>query len=507
MAANSQYCCGCHGNRCGVHTASFSRRAFLASAASIAPLAAAPGSISTRQRPEPKPLRVQPVLVYETPERKPKTSWRQWGAIQTEADAAAEKERMAGEARKLSALAGRPMEFAPPLLVKTTEQAQQAVQTSTADCMLIYGAGGSVKLLETLIQPSRYNLLFLRHRSGPVSLWYEIADPRLLRKTMDTRSQPGLGMEDVVVDSLDDLAVRLRAQSGLKNTIGKRIVAVGGASGWGRGGKTAPETSRCRFQFDIRTVSYDELGLRLAKAKETPSLVRRAQDACQRYLNDSGIKLETQRDFVERAFVLTEVFRDLMAEAETDTMTINQCMGTIMQVSETTACLPLSVLNDEGYLAFCESDFVVIPSGVLLQSISGRPVFLNDPTHPHHGVVTLAHCTAPRRNDGVHYDPARLLTHFESDYGAAPKVEMQKGQTVTVLDPDFASERWLGFTGEIVDNPFLPICRSQIDVRIQGDTEKLLEEMRGFHWMACYGNYLEETAYALKKLNIGWLRV
>ena len=89
-----------------------------------------------------------------------------------------------------------------------------------------------------------------------------------------------------------------------------------------------------------------------------------------------------------------------MDEAETDAITINDCMGTIMGMSETTACLPLSLLNDDGYLAFCESDFVVIPSGILLHYISGKPVFLNDPTYPHDGMVTLAHCTAPRKMDG-----------------------------------------------------------------------------------------------------------
>jgi hypothetical protein len=121
--------------------------------------------------------------------------------------------------------------------------------------------------------------------------------------------------------------------------------------------------------------------------------------------------------------------------------------------------------------------------------------------------VTLAHCTAPRKNDGVAYDPVKLLTHFESDYGAAPKVEMKKGQRITVLDPDFASQKWTGFEAEIVDNPFMAICRSQIDVQIKGSTEKLLEEMKGFHWMSCYGNYLQETGYALKKLGIEWVVV
>jgi hypothetical protein len=173
-----------------------------------------------------------------------------------------------------------------------------------------------------------------------------------------------------------------------------------------------------------------------------------------------------------------------------------------MPMSETTACLPLSLLNDDSYLAFCESDFVVIPSGVLLHYISGRPVFLNDPTFPHGSVVTLAHCTAPRRMDGANAEPAKILTHFESDYGAAPKVEMRIGQACTTLVPDFASKNWLGFDGTIVGNPSLDICRSQIDVRIHGDSAALLEEMRGFHWMMSYGSYLRETGYALNKVGV-----
>jgi len=219
------------------------------------------------------------------------------------------------------------------------------------------------------------------------------------------------------------------------------------------------------------------------------------------------VKLETSKPFVENAFVLTEVFRDLLDEAKTDAFTINSCMGTIMPMSETTACLPLMLLNDDGYMAFCESDFVVIPSGILLHGIAQTPVFLNDPTYPHHNMVTLAHCTGPSKMDGKNIEPVRVLTHFESDYGAAPKVEMRKGQKVTNLIPDFASKKWVAFEGEILDAPFLDICRDQIDVGFQGDTGKLLREMKGFHWMTCYGTYVNETAYALKKLGVDTIRL
>ena len=106
--------------------------------------------------------------------------------------------------------------------------------------------------------------------------------------------------------------------------------------------------------------------------------------------------------------------------------------------------------------------------------------------------------------DGVSLEPARIVTHYESDYGAAPKVEMRKGQVVTIINPDFQAERWLGLRAKIVDAPFRPICRSQIDVEFEADSSDVTEEMRGFHWMLVYGDYLDEVGYALKKTSIEW---
>jgi hypothetical protein len=81
---------------------------------------------------------------------------------------------------------------------------------------------------------------------------------------------------------------------------------------------------------------------------------------------------------------------------------------------------------------------------------------------------------------------------------------MHKGQKVTNIVPDFKAERWLGFSGEIIDAPFLPICRCQIDIRFACDTNAVAERMPGFHWMLVYGDYLREVGYALKKIPIKW---
>jgi hypothetical protein len=456
-----------------------------------------------------KVLKVQPVLTYEVPTRREATSWRNWGGIQTEEDAAKEKARITAELSKLKAQAEFPVEVLPVALVKDVNQAKP-VAAGDFDTMLIYAAGGGGGgVFETLMgNKDRHSLMFLRHEPGPVYLWYEIVHPRFLRKTVDEYdTKLSMDVNDVVVDKYDELLWRLRALSGLKQTLGKRIVSIGGSAGWGAGGQKAPTISKELWKLDLVDYPYKDLGPRIQAAMKDTALVARCERAAARYLKQSRTTLETTRPFVNNSFVLTEVFKDVMDEAKTDAFTINNCMGTIMGMSKTTACLPLSLMNDDGYLAFCESDFVVIPSGILLHYISGLPVFLNDPTYPHDGIVTLAHCTAPRKMDGKRNERARILTHFESDYGAAPKVEMKLGQITTNLVPDFDCKKWVGFAGTIVGNPFLDICRSQVDVKVHGDANALLEQMKGFHWMLSYGDYMKECAYALKKLGISFLNV
>ena len=213
------------------------------------------------------------------------------------------------------------------------------------DVLLMYAAGGSTRLLEALSDPKKWNLMFLRHRSGPVYLWYEIAHPRYLRKTVDEYGQTGMDVRDVVVDNMDELLWRLRALQGLKNTSGKRIVAVGGAGGWGEGGARAPDRTRELWKMDLQDFPYKELARRIQEAREDAALVRKCRADSEQYLGQNGITLLTTREFVANAFLLTEVLKAIMAEAGTDAITINSCMNTIMPMSQTTACLSLSLLN------------------------------------------------------------------------------------------------------------------------------------------------------------------
>jgi L-fucose isomerase-like protein len=448
-----------------------------------------------------RPLRVQPVLMYRVAQRREMASWKSWGGVQSEAAADEEAGRVTSELTELAALADFPMKVLPVLRVRSTDEAASA-KAADCDALVLYPATGSSDTLNACI-PDKGAMIFVRHRSGPLYYWYEALSTRHLSKSSEGEdSKKRLSVNDVIVDDKQELQWRLRAWYASMNFLGARVVAIGGPQG--KYAQDAPNLARSRFKLDIIDVSYADLGRRIESALSDHARVRTAERWTDRYLALPATILETDRRFVANAFILYGLFKEILQENGAHHITINQCMNTILPMSRTTACLALGLLNDEGYSAFCESDFVVVPAGIFLRYLSGKPVFMHNSTFPHNAVVTCAHCTSPRRMNSKEYEPVRLLTHYESEYGAAPKVEMPKGQEVTFIDPEYAKGRWVGIKGVVEANPFYEICRSQQDVRILGNWKRLLDEVRDSHWMMVYGDYLKEIGYAAPRMGVVW---
>lgn len=444
---------------------------------------------------------VQPILMYTVSHSQAQRSYKSWGGIQTEQSADEETARIRGELETMQKEADFPLQIQPVIKVDNVEKAVELHQRDF-DVLVIFAARGGGDLLRACFSKTKDNIVFVRHRSGPVYYWYEALSVRYLQRQGELNDEKPAHVDDVVVDDYSELLWRLCSLFGIKNFLGSRIVALGGA--WGKYSAEAPQIARERFKLEIIESGYDDLAKRIVSARKDRSLLTKAREWTDRYLSTKGTTLKTNKIFVENAFVLYWIFKELMREHESHAFTIKDCMATVMPMSETTACLTLGLLNDEGLLAFCESDFVIIPPGILLRFLSGKPVFLHNSTFPHKGEVTCAHCIGPRRMDGVNYEPAEIMTHYESEYGAAPKVTIPIGQQVTFLNPEYSTGRWLGFKGIVKRNPYYEICRSQQDVEILGDWKKLLNEVRDSHWVMVYGDYLKESGYAARKLGLQW---
>jgi hypothetical protein len=441
-------------------------------------------------------LVVAPLLMYNITHRQEATSWRPWGGVQTEQAVKEEARRIGRELGDLCTAADFAVRTLPVVELAGAQQVE-SLNRLGADALLVYASGGGTDILDALARLGKPMIIFVREDSGPYYLWHEIVDARFLRSHTDRLAQANADFQDVVVDDNTEILWRLRALYGLKNIVGRRIVCIGGPSGWAC--PEAPGLARERFKLDMITFPIAELNVMIEAGRKNQALMRRCQREAQDYLGAGNVTLETTNDAVVESFLLAKLFRDLMRESGAYAITTNGCMGSYAGIMP---CLTLGLLNDAGYMAYCESDFVTIPSGILMHYIAGRPTYLCNPTFPHQGRMLFAHCAAPRRMDGKALEPVRIMTHFESDHGAASKVGFRKGQLLTIIKPDFEAKHWLAFTGQVVDTPLLPTCRSQVEVRLKADTEDVVANLRGFHCMLAYGDHTKEVAYAAKKVGI-----
>jgi hypothetical protein len=451
--------------------------------------------------PRGRALRVQPALMYHLERRQEKTSWRSYGGLATEVDVAAEVGRITKELKGLTGKAEFPIQMLPLVHIQDEGAARQ-VAGAQADAIVLYAASGGTNLVNTVASSKIPMIMFIRHQSGPFYLWYEIAHWRFLRQNGDIFAAGNTDTQDVVVDDYGEMLWRLRALYGLANARGTKMLAIGGLVAYSEPAQAnGPAHAKEVWGYEIETITEQQFAEHLAKARNDAKMVKEAEQQADELLALPNITLKTERRFVVNSFLALTVCKQLLAQTGASNFGFARCMGRpVIEMLDTPPCLVLSLANDAGYTAYCHTDLSHTLPGVLMRWIAGRPTFVCNSHFPHEGLFTVAHCAAPRKMNGVDYEPATLMTHYESDYGAACRVEYSKGQTVTVVIPNLRCTKWQGFRGTILASPAFPACRSQIEIAIDGDWRRLAAEMEGFHTQIVYGDYLREIGYTLKKL-------
>lgn len=452
--------------------------------------------------PQGDPLRVKPILVFDTPSPADRSSWRPYGGIHTAEAAREEAGRIQEELKQLQQQAEFPLRVQEiELLDSQAKLAQLAVDE--VDLCLVYAAGGVTQW--PLNVPM---VMFVRHRSGPFYLGFEIAHWRFLRGSGDEMVNPAFGIDDVVVDRYDELLWRLRAWYGLQNARGTKMLTIGGLEAYSpQAQEHGPRVAKEIWDYQIVDITEAAFTERLNAARADQQAVRQVEEQTASLLQLPNIKLQTERKFVFNSYMALHVVRQLLQETGASNFGFSRCMGhSQIAMLDTPACFVLSLANDEGYTAYCHTDLSHTMPGVLLRWIASRPTFVCNSHVPYDGLYFVAHCQAPRRMNGRDYEPATIMTHYESDYGAACKTQYTNGQVVTAILPNLACTQWQGFRGEIVGSPSYPACRSQMLIQVDGDWKRLAREMQGFHTQIAYGDYTREIGYALKKLGgqIGW---
>ncbi len=159
-----------------------------------------------------------------------------------------------------------------------------------------------------------------------------------------------------------------------------------------------------------------------------------------------------------------------------------------------TACIALSMLNDEGLIAGCEGDVPATLSMATLSLISGSPTFMGNIAwvNEDEGTLLIAHCTAPA-SMGRKYV---LRTHFESGFSVAVEAYPRRGEVVTIARIDGRSSTLRAGTGVLLNDA--PVtsnaCRTQLLIQLR-NVGKLIEEPIGNHYVVVPGDWVSALKF------------
>lgn len=179
-----------------------------------------------------------------------------------------------------------------------------------------------------------------------------------------------------------------------------------------------------------------------------------------------------------------------------DAMTI-RCFD-IVKACNTTSCLALAKLNDEGIVAGCEGDMQTLMTMLLAKKLCNEPAFMANPSILTDTTTMFAHCTVPL---SMCYRTT-MRTHFESGIGVAVQGDMPLTDYTIMkwggrrLDKFFVTE------AKAIKNEYSNhFCRTQItfDVNLK---PYLLNHPIGNHHVIIKGCHAAEIRRFMKENGI-----
>ncbi len=283
------------------------------------------------------------------------------------------------------------------------------------------------------------------------------------------------GDSRLIMTRLQELARFQRARL----ILGGRIGIIGEPSDWLIGSAVDRDAVKKRWGTEFVDIELDELVKPHPGKTEIAALAREFIDHAQGL---DGVD-ETAVEAAARLFpALKAVFIRQRLQAAT-----LRCFS-LIEMMQTSGCLALSRLNDEGLVCGCEGDVPATFSMLLLFALTVEVPFMANPAaiDSRSNQLVLAHCTVPRRAVSGY----RLQTHFETGLGIGLSGNFAAGP-VTVFkagNPDLGGYFVSG--AEVTPGrPEPGLCRTQVRLQMQEPVAYFLQATLANHHLLVRGDH------------------
>ena len=244
---------------------------------------------------------------------------------------------------------------------------------------------------------------------------------------------------------------------------GCRVACVGRPSDWLIASDVDREVLRSRYGVEVVDVPLETV-----VARYEGVAAERVEALAEAYLAHVAFVTEPARADIARSLRLYAALRDLCAAERVCALTV-RCFDLVARLGAT-ACVALSMLNDEGVVAGCEGDMQALLTMLLARRLLRAPAFMANPSRAAARATVLAHCTVPRSMCTA----LALRSHFESGRGVAPQGTLPAGPAA----PPYTLVKWGGAALDrafVAEAPAVPVpdadhdehlCRTQVTLAL-----------------------------------------
>lgn len=205
---------------------------------------------------------------------------------------------------------------------------------------------------------------------------------------------------------------------------------------------------------------------------------------CARAKALDGVDETTVRTAARLVPALRSVFRKHGLRAAT-----LRCFSLIERL-QTSGCLALSLLNDEGLICGCEGDVPATFSMLLLFALTGEIPFMANPAavDSTNNRLLLAHCSVPRRMVSAY----RLQSHFETGLGIGVSGDFAPGPATLFKAGGPGLDKYFVSGAEVLPAPPQPgLCRTQVSLRLREPAGYFLHSSLANHHLLIRGDHSE----------------
>ncbi|MGM0445206.1 MAG: L-arabinose isomerase family protein [Bacillota bacterium] len=215
----------------------------------------------------------------------------------------------------------------------------------------------------------------------------------------------------------------------------------------------------------------------------------RAKSLIDEFTNSAvDIKEPTNDDLIKASKVYFAL-KNIVERNNLNALTI-RCFDLVTEL-ETTGCLALSLLNNEGIIAGCEGDVPATVSMMILNYLTGQVPFMANPVSLNikNSKVKFAHCTIATNS----VDNYVIRSHFETGIGVGIQGEVKKGDVTLfkIGGKDLSHAAYKN--AKLVTNLNSEFaCRTQVLVDFNdNDISYFLKNPIGNHHILIEGNYYD----------------